>query len=59
MYRECIILPMDEYRRIMAERDNAISDAAQSDADSIRALHERNALRDEIDMLRNKVANRC
>jgi chromosome segregation ATPase len=47
MYRDCIILTLDEYRRIMAERENAISDAAQSDTDSIRALHERNALREE------------
>ena len=52
MYRDCIILPMDEYRRIMAERENAISDAVQSDTDSIRALHERNALREEIDRLK-------
>jgi hypothetical protein len=52
MYRDCIILPMDEYTRIMAERENAISDAAQSDTDSIRALHERNELRQEIERLK-------
>ena len=38
--------------RLVRERDNAKSDAKQSESDAIRAIHERNEARHELAALR-------
>lgn len=42
-----------ELAEAVRERDNAISDWKQADTDSIRAIHERNQARDQLDALAN------
>jgi hypothetical protein len=54
LYCDCIILSMDHYKRITNEASIALGDAEQSDVDCLRALHERNELREEIKCWKNK-----